>query len=184
MQAINRKEFFDGWRTAFGALRQSQVDGLEILLAALEADGQITDLRHAAYMLATAYHETGHTMQPIAEYNRGIGRPYGIPDRHTGKTYYGRGYVQLTWRENYEAMGRVFGLDLLHDPELAMRPEVAYRIMSHGMRKGSFTGRRLDMYIGGDRCDYVAARRIINGIDCADRIADYARWIETMLISA
>ena len=49
----------------------------------------------------TTAHETGFTMQPIEEYGKGSGMEYGKPDPETGQTYYGRGYVQLTWRDNY-----------------------------------------------------------------------------------
>src|SRR5574340_1031948 len=105
-------------------------DGLRTLLTAIEADEHISDLRWAAYMLATAYHETGKTWRPIREYGRGKGRPYGVPVPQTSQTYYGRGYVQLPWRDNYSEMGRVFDMDFVNEPDLVMRPNVAYRIMS------------------------------------------------------
>jgi predicted chitinase len=31
--------------------------------------------------------------------------------------YYGRGLVQLTWRNNYKKMGDLLGLDLVHHPK-------------------------------------------------------------------
>jgi basic endochitinase B len=34
-----------------------------------------------------------------------------------GKTYHGRGPIQLSWNFNYGALGEVLGLDLLHDPD-------------------------------------------------------------------
>lgn len=162
-------------------LNDKQKQGIIFLVECIESDEHITDVRHAAYMLATAWHETAKTMQPIAEYGKGTGRKYGIPDSQTGKTYYGRGYVQLTWRDNYASMGRVFGLDFVHEPELVMRPDVAYKIMSYGMRKGSFTGVKLCQFINEEKCDYLHARKIINGMDCAERIAGYAKAFETAL---
>lgn len=45
-----------------------------------------------------------------------------------GWRFHGRGYVQLTGRANYEAMGRELGLDLVNHPELAADREVAARI--------------------------------------------------------
>lgn len=36
----------------------------------------------------------------------------------SGKTYYGRGPIQLTWNYNYGAMGEHIGVDLLNNPEL------------------------------------------------------------------
>ena len=45
------------------------------------------------------------------------------------------------------------------------------------MLTGSFTGRKLADYINESRKDYVSARRIINGNDCADKIAAIAhKW--------
>ena len=73
------------------------------------------------------------------------------------------------------------GDDLICHPEKALSPDVAYRIMSFGMRKGSFTGKKLGDYINGDSCNYRDARQIINGHDCCDKIADYAQNLEGML---
>ncbi|WP_054312289.1 hypothetical protein [Mesorhizobium sp. 1M-11] len=47
------------------ALSQSQVDGLEVVLDAGQNTG--LPLRHIAYALATAYHETGGKMRPVNE---------------------------------------------------------------------------------------------------------------------
>ncbi len=75
-------------------------------------------------MLATAYWETAQTMEPIEEYGKGAGRPYGEPDPATEQTYYGRGYVQLTWLPNYEKASKEIydiefdagGVDLVNNP--------------------------------------------------------------------
>lgn len=145
------------------------------LVRRLTTDPKIPDLRWVAYMLATVKHETAGTFAPIAEYGRGKDQPYGIPDLN-GRIYYGRGYVQLTWKENYAKLGKQLGLGdaLVENPDLALDPDIAYRILSHGMRNGSFTGRKLADYISGSRCNYVGARRIINGDDKAALIASYA----------
>ena len=55
------------------------------------------DIRWLAYCLATAFHETAATMEPIPEYGEGGGKPYGQPVGLMGSAGYGRGYVQLTW---------------------------------------------------------------------------------------
>ena len=57
--------------------------------------GRRRQLPEAGYVLATAFHETAETMQPIAEYGHGKGHPYGAVDQ-TGKAPYGRRFVRLT----------------------------------------------------------------------------------------
>jgi len=174
-------QFFTAYRNAFGRLTQGQVDGLNELLDEIGADAAITDVRWFAYMLATAYHETAHTFQPIEEIGKGRGRPYGIPDRVTGQTYYGRGLVQLTWKRNYQTFSDLLGLDMVNDPALALDPATAYKIMSIGMTRGLFTGKKLADYINDQKRDYVNARRIINALDRADLIAGYAVKFEATL---
>lgn len=181
MQKINHEKFLFLYANECCEPKESAKEGIKQILSFLEADERITDLRHAAYILATCKHETAKTYLPIKEYGKGQGRKYGIPDKVTGKVYFGRGYVQLTWKDNYKAMGDVLKLDLVHNPDLALVPENAYRIMSYGMRNGSFTGVGLNRFIHGDVCDYEGARKIINGVDCADRIAAYAQQIERFL---
>ena len=60
----------------------------------------------------------------------------------------------------------------------------AYRIMSIGMREGVFTGKTLSAYLAGDKTDYVNARRIINRLDQADKIAGYAERLQDCLEGA
>jgi putative chitinase len=181
MLTINKEKYMELYQAACGKANHSQYGGIISLLDALMADENVTDIRHAAYMLATTKHETAKTWQPIEEYGKGKGYKYGNPDIETGEAYYGRGYVQLTWAANYISMGRALNIDLYHHPELALDPKVAYEIMSLGMRRGSFTGKRLKDYINADECDYLHARKIINGMDCAERIAGYATAIEGIL---
>lgn len=165
----------------FKTLTELAQSGLASLLSYIQADEHIQDIRWAAYMLATVHRECGQEWQPIKEYSRGKGRKYGAPDPMTGQVYYGRGYVQLTWKGNYAAMGKVCGVDLVNDPDLTLQPDIAYRIMSHGMRHGSFTGVGLPKYINSEKCDYFNARKIINGLDVAQLIADNAVKFERMI---
>ena len=172
---FDRKPFFDAVRHAPfpGRLTKAQVEGTEAILDEWQRRG-LTDMRWLAYILATAFHETAATMRPIEEYGKGRGRTYGRPDPITGKTYYGRGFVQLTWKSNYETMGRLLGLDLVDRPELALDPDHATAILFEGVIGGHFTGHALADYLNDTRTDFVGARRIINGRDRAERIARYA----------
>jgi len=177
-------------------LKSEQVSGMAEMLGAASAVGMgpADELARArlAYCFATAYHETAFTMQPIAEFGGAayFHRMYdprsSDPKRAAmaarmgakpgdGVLFYGRGYVQLTWRANYLRMGRKLGIDLVADPERAREPGVAAAIMYFGMRDGDFTGKRLADYFQPGRYDWVNARRIINGVDKAEEIGQYGR---------
>lgn len=188
---FDRKTFFDLVRHEpfGGSLTQGQVDGMEFLLGAWEDDPMSDDLRHFAYMLATTFHETARTMLPIEEYGKGKGRKYGPPpDPETGQTYYGRGYVQLTWRENYARASKKLRLagspqDLEWYAQQALDPQIALGVMGRGMEEGWFTGKALPSYFNASKDDPFNARDIINpdknrvvsGRKMGDIIADYHR---------
>ena len=191
---MNRNLFFEQLRSAiFGRLNQRHVNGINAILDAWEAGGY-TDLRWLAYMMATAYHETGGAMYPVAEWGRGRGKSYGLKRMYNGnpytkpdRLYYGRGYVQLTWYENYSNMGRVLGLPLLEQPDMALLPGVAASIMMEGMTKGrslrgDFTGLSLEHYFNLSKEDWLGARKIINGTDRAAAIAAYAKTFYKILL--
>jgi predicted chitinase len=110
---------------------------------------------------------------PIEEYGKGAGHEYGITDPDTGQKYYGRGYVQTTWKANYKTFSPLVKQDLVNHPELALIPATAYQIMSIGMRRGMFTGVSLGHYFNENVDDAVNARKIINGLDQAERIAGF-----------
>lgn len=172
---LDRKHFFDTIRPSVfkGSISEKQVQGIETILNEWEAQ-KLTDLRYLAYILGTTFHETASTMQPIAEYGKGAGRKYGNPDPETGQTYYGRGFVQLTWRGNYLAMSKPTGEDLVNHPDKAMDMKVATKILFYGMLHGSFTGKKLADYFNDLTTDWFKARKIINGLDKAELIAGYA----------
>jgi hypothetical protein len=171
---IDRKTFFDMVRSdPFpGTINQSQVDGMEYILNVWEASFDDEDLRWLAYPLATTMWETSSTMQPIEEYGKGSGMEYGKPDKTTGQTYYGRGFVQLTWRENYARADQELGM---HDEdscewhaENALKPDVAAAVMFAGMLEGWFRGdsegrQTLVRYFNATTDDAYGAREIING---------------------
>lgn len=173
---ISRQVFFEGVKPLFKKFSQSQVDGLNFLLDYWEQTYNTNDKverRKFAYILATVFHETARTMQPIEEYGKGKGRRYGSVDKLTGVIYYGRGYVQLTWDYNYKKAGDLIGVDLYHNTELALVPEYAVKILFKGMALGLFTGKSLSDYFTETKTDSLNARRIINGTDKADLIEGY-----------
>jgi hypothetical protein len=195
---VDHAAFFHGYRDAYGRLSQSTIAGLELLGGHMMNDAELKDVRWAAYMLATVKHECANKWLPITEYGpkayfdkyetgTELGRRLGNTEPGDGWRFRGRGFVQITGRANYARMTRVLnmpGVDLVADPDQALRPEVAYRIMTEGMRRGLFTGKKLSDYIDGDRCDYKNARRIINGLDKWELIQQYAQTLEPTLRAA
>jgi putative chitinase len=203
---MNKPAFYAHLRSKFGPLTQSQVEGIETLLATIE--GQ--PLSYCSYMLATAWHETAETMEPIREKGGPIyfkrmydpegerpklARSMGNTKAGDGVRYHGRGYVQLTWETNYrkadEELARAKLMnkgELLRNPDRAMEPKIAAFIMLHGMLGGWFSGKSLSDYLPAKgvatRAEYVQARRIINGTDRAELVEDYAQVFEKALRNA
>ena len=189
---IDRKAFFDAARGTLygGRLARTQVAGLTALLDRFERGGETRDRRFLAYMLATAHHETGGRLQPmretfavsdaaaIARLDRAfaagrlpqVSAPYWRRDGE-GKSWLGRGLVQITHRRNYARLAALTGLDLVGRPELAMETAAAVEILFTGMLRGAFTGQRLDDHFSDARADWVGARRIVNGRDRAEKVA-------------
>ena len=186
---IDRKIFFDRIRSSVfgGSLKQSQVNGFTAILDAWDDSG-LVDLRWLAYMCGTITFETAYTVQPIKEhggdsyffrmYDKSGSRPavakaLGNTTPGDGVKYSGRGFVQLTGRTNYERMSVVTGVDLVANPDLAMQPDIATKILFYGMENGSFTSKKLTDFFN-DKTDWVGARKIINGQDKATEIAQLA----------
>lgn len=190
-------------RDSLGRLTESQVAEINFIVDAMDKDKSIS-YSQGAYVLATTWWETAKTMLPISEYGKGKGRPYGTWYKNSkdqlytfkdgSKTkaylqesyphlYYGRGYVQLTWFDNYEKASKKLNHDFLSNPDDVMKKEYAIQILLTGMKEGWFTGKKLSDYIYQSKKDYVSARRIINGSDKAQKIAEIALIFERALRS-
>lgn len=168
-KAVNfdRPIFFNAIRPLFGGrLNQPQVDGMDAILNAWEKRSPNGDPRWLAYMFATAFHETAYTMQPVRE-------AYWLSEAWRKQNlkyypYYGRGYVQLTHKENYQYAGQFIGADLVRYPDLALDAGNASVIMFVGMEQGWFRGdakgrHTLSRYFSRQVDDPRGAREIING---------------------
>jgi hypothetical protein len=172
---MNRDKFFAAIRPMFGGtFTQKQVDSITAILDEC-IKHEVTDNRQIAYIFATAYHEcynprTPETrLTPIEEFG-GLG--YLI--RKAYYPYYGRGFSQLTWEQNYRKEGERLGLNLLHKPDLMLDIKTAANSHVYCMKFGRYTGKKLSNYIMGDKCDFINARRIVNGTDKAEVISGYA----------
>lgn len=189
--------FYSAIRPIFGGrLSQTQVDGIEAILAATQG----LPVSWRAYVLATAHHETAGSMRPVketvypshknqnpsdAEVIRRLDRAFakgqlaGVKTPYWRDGWFGRGYVQLTHQRNYAAASALAGVDLVADRNKALDPLVAARVLVEGMKAGIFTGKKLADYLPGD---FEEARRIVNGRDAAREIADTARLFEAALL--
>jgi hypothetical protein len=191
MNKLNRETFFRELKTDLfpqkfiGAKGSKQIKGIDLLIDEWERRDDV-NLQQFAYILATTYHETAFTMQPIKE--RG-GQKYLQSKKYY--PYFGRGYVQLTWETNYKKVSKKYGVDFMSNPDLALDPKYAVPILFDGMKEGWFTKYSLDSTIDNvddpdekEVKEYVKARRIVNGTDKAHEIASYALKFEKALYKA
>ncbi len=191
--------FFDHVRgRLWPRLSVSQVEGCERIIGM--CGRARLGLARTAYVLATAYHETGYAMQPVREkggeaylskYDTGrLAKVLGNTPEADGDgiLFAGRGDVQLTGRRNYQhATVRLRALGILSDreslietPDLALRPDVSAANLVYGMAEGWYArdGRGLDAYLPATGTAtghaFERARATVNGSDRARDIAGYA----------
>jgi putative chitinase len=193
---IDRDKFFDSVRASLfgGSLSQSQVDGMNYLLAVwerfFEAANPRDGNRWLAYCLATVFHETGKAMIPVEEVGKGSGQLYGQPAGPYNQTYYGRGHVQLTWEDNYEKgqsqLLKNYGLDIpiYSNPDLMLDDQPSALILYDGMSEGWFTGVGLPQYFNSTVEDAYNARKIVNGLDQASAIQGYYDKFKSAIVTA
>ena len=178
---MNLKTFFDAIRPIFPqGMTLAQVDRIEAILDGLQE--RKAPIRHAAYILATAFHESDR-FRAMVEYADGkayeFRKSLGNTVAGDGPKFKGRGFVQITGRRNYRDWSRRLGVDLIKEPHLAASMPVAVRILIEGMLQGTFTGKKL-----ADFAAYKDMRRVVNGTDRADDISDYAINFENALLKA
>lgn len=205
---MNRATFYSAVRASLfdGHLTPGQVDGMENLLNVWESrfasDTSIPNpTDHLAYDLATAFHETATTMQPITErgprsyfdkYEPGttLGKRLGNTVKGDGFQFRGEGHVQNTGRANAakatKRLNELFnlGIDLVANPEKRGDPFISAMSLFLGNKEGWWTGKKLGDYLIPGRPDFVNARRVVNGTDCAEKIADQARKFKAAIQAA
>lgn len=198
---MNRKTFFDALRG--GALfphgfSTNQINGLDRLFDVWDEHFSTDPIADIAYNLATSYHETAQTMQPIKElgsrsyfnkYEPGttLGKMLGNTQPGDGYRFRGEGDVQNTGRRNAkfasDRLNKVFnlGIDLVANPDKRGDPFVSAMSLFLGNKEGWWTGKDLHDYIDGideseaeDLREFIEARRVVNGTDKAKAIAGYA----------
>jgi len=193
MKVYNKSNLPTRYKELFKeSLNTQQEQSLLWIIKRLESDTRIDYTHIASYMLATVKHECANTYLPIKErggriylskyaYTTEIGKSLGNTKPGDDLKYPGQGFVMITGRGNYDRMGKRIKLNLIDNPQLVLVPQYAYEIMVVGMIEGLFTGRKIGKYINTDIIDLLNARRVINGLDRAELIKQYAEKFHTLI---
>lgn len=187
-------QFFAALRSSMfppiAGIPQTVVDSCNTVCAAFDSfSGHDHCTDDLAYILATVRRECGPTAMDLAirEIGLGRGKAYGVAAGPYGKVYYGRGPCQTTWLANYQKEKLRLGYDFVQDPDKLLDPHTGAVAMIDGMYGGIYTGKSLRSYITPGKvtthADFVQCRRIINGLDHADAVADDAVLFQTALLN-
>jgi len=201
---MNRAKFFTsirGSRVIGRTLSQHQVDGIEALLDSCARNG-VTDPHHIANILAQVARETGRRMYPvretfadsdaqaIARLDRAFskGQLTWVSSPYWRDGWFGRGFIQITHRDNYRKLGARLGVNLIGNPQRALDLATSADIAVIGMSEGMFTGRKLSDYDFPDALSLLPSRnprRIVNGKDGSDAevAASHAKF-HTAIVAA
>lgn len=203
MLKFDRSLFWTEYHNQFGHEPHSPEKGsTENLLGFIESDPGLQRLEWGAYLLGTIRNECGTNMAPIKEKkaapNTEVWKKYQSKYWKTG--FYGRGYSQLTWEGNYLKFSKLLGMgnSLVKNPDLVLKPEVGYKILSMGCVQGLFRSRpkkaggkpyKLADFLTATKKDYVSARNIVNGVTgtaykWALRVGDFCQKYEACLRAA
>jgi putative chitinase len=198
-------DFLRGNKLLGPKIDKSEFEGCDAIITACVREHY--PLSYTAYALATSYLETAHTMQPIKEFGGTayFTRMYDIKGTRPkkavelgnltpgdGAKYPGEGYVQMTGKGMYakatkKLQGMGYDVDLVKNPELAMRPDLAALIMAIGMLEGWFTGRKLSDDLPADgpatMGQFTKSRDMIDGTDRQVDVATYAFQFQTGLMA-
>lgn len=116
----------------------------------------VSDPVKIAFILATAQGESGFKYDA---YNPESSNP-NVPD----KRYGGRGLVQITQKYNYEYFGKILNIDLVGNPDLAFRPDVALYLLVAGIKRGWCGKGGLDKFVTGPGSIATAYTSIQGGV--------------------
>lgn len=175
-EKVNDKFLFDLGSVLGRRLSEVQRESVRVILQTIDDFG-IKDPNKVAYILGTVWHES--RFSPIKEIRAKPGTQiYRLQNRYWASGYYGRGFVQITWRKNYAKFSAILGVDLVGNPDLALEPQTAAKILVQGMAQGLFTGVGLDrFFVEGVPPRWIEARKIVNGLFQAGHVATAARKI-------
>lgn len=184
----------------------SPYPGTDALIKHWNEKYHLNDHRMLAYVLASVWHETGRRMSPVRE---GFGKSdaaviayldrnrkpswhyYWYIVKETGKAYFGRGQIQLTWADNYKKADRLLEYErdksIYWNPDLALEDNQSSEITFDGMMYGWFRpGWCLPVFFKPSRTpNWNGARDIVNGDYSKNgaAIGNYAKAFNAVLES-
>ena len=151
-------------------------------------DKNLNSINHLAYLLATAKVESDYSLERWeSDYVCGkagvkyVNKPCqsainyycstqggkadycsGKPVDKNGLPYFGRGLIQITWKDNYKKYGEKIGVNLVDDPEKIFVPENSYNVAVAYLtnKKGKSKKSTFDWL---DEGNLVQARISVNG---------------------
>lgn len=151
----------------------------------------VTDKSQIAYILSTINWECWFRNIKEDGWEK---QDYWKVDAQTQQRYYGRWFVQVTHKSNYEKFTKIikeqwkdfkdnngnviksWDVDLVANPDLVLKSnEIALFITIYGMKNGIFTGKKLDDYIKWDKVDFKGARQIVNWNNRSQEFANNAQ---------
>ena len=138
----------------------------------------VTSPRKVAYILGTAYHETGAFTIPL-EWASGEDYEFwadlGNNSPGDGPRYKGRGYTQITGKVNYQRYQDLLGIPLVAQPELAEQPGISAFIAVHGINTNNLTKNAAAHRVYLNDGNFWPMTRIVNAYppDVTDMIVGY-----------
>ena len=182
--------------------------GTDAILNLWNSKYHLNDHRPLAYILASVWHETGRRMHPVRESfassdAQAISRLnkcckgrkgfayYWYIVKETGKAYFGRGHIQLTWDYNYKKADSLLGwkkeddTSIYWNPDLALDSDRSAEITFDGMMYGWYRpGYCLPKFFRANRePNWNGARDIVNADYRKNgaAIGNYARAFNAVL---
>lgn len=172
----------------------AQVVGFNSLIS--ELNNAEASLYEATYIVATALFSTNNKLTPTIEdefpdfytdmydiegTRKTTALRLGNTEKGDGEKYKQRGFVPLLGKNNYKAFEDFLDIPLVTSPELLEEVETASKVLVEGMLQGLFTGLYLSKYINSRNKDYINARRVVDGVESAKKIAILAQQLESAI---
>lgn len=174
---------------ATGATQANAQRFLKPLLAAMERFQINTPVRQAAFLATVSvesarlttteeglYYRDAHRLARIyprafktpAEASKYVANPKGL-GQLLYQGYWGRGLIQLTWKDNYKKAGDALGFDYVKNPDLVAQP-------AHAALTAAWYWQTNGCNEAADKEDMRAVTRLVNGpalMHLDDRIAQF-----------